>query len=191
MSSFDKAAAGKHLEAFLRAVGAPVDADPELRGTGARVADAWVDELLAGYAADPARILAEGTESTSKGLVILAGVPATTMCPHHLLPASGTVHVGYWPGPRVVGFGAIARLVECYTRRLALQEDIARTIADALVVHLGAEAAGVVVDLVPSCLTARGERPHGAHAITTSFAGRAREDAGLRHELLLSLRATA
>jgi GTP cyclohydrolase I len=96
MSAIDKASAGAHLEAFLRAVGAPVETDPELRGTGARVADAWVEELLAGYAADPARILAEGTESTSKGLVLLADVPATTMCPHHLLPASGRVHVGYW-----------------------------------------------------------------------------------------------
>ena len=190
MSAIDKLAAGKHLEAFLRAVGAPLDADPELRGTGARVADAWVDELLSGYAADPASILADGTDSSSTGLVLLADIPATTMCPHHLLPASGRVHVGYWPGPRVVGFGALARLVECYTRRLALQEDIARTIADALVEHLGAEAAGVVVDLVPSCLTARGERPHGAHAITTAFTGRAREDAALRSELLLSLRAS-
>jgi GTP cyclohydrolase I len=188
MSSIDRAAAAAHLEAFLRAIGAPLETDPELRGTGLRVADAWVDELLSGYEADPARILAEGTESSSKGLVILADVPATTMCPHHLLPASGLVHVGYWPGPRVVGFGAIARLVECYTRRLALQEDIAESIASALVTHLGAESAGVVVDLVPTCLTARGERPHGAHAITTSFAGRARDDASLRHELLLSLR---
>ncbi|MBN8612665.1 MAG: GTP cyclohydrolase I [Deltaproteobacteria bacterium] len=187
MSSIDKAAAAQHLEAFLRAVGAPIDRDPEMRGTGARVADAWVDELLAGYRADPAVILAEGTESSSKGLVILADIPATTMCPHHLLPASGVVHVGYWPGPRVVGFGAIARLVECFTRRLALQEDIARSIAEALVEHLGADGAGVVVDLAPSCLLARGERPHGAHAITTGFAGRCATEASARQELLLAL----
>jgi GTP cyclohydrolase I len=187
MSSIDKAAAAQHLEAFLRAVGAPIDRDPEMRGTGARVADAWVDELLAGYRADPAAILAEGTESSSKGLVILADIPATTMCPHHLLPASGVVHVGYWPGPRVVGFGAIARLVECFTRRLALQEDIARSIAEALVTHLGAEGVGVVVDLAPSCLLARGERPHGAHAITTGFAGHCASDAVARQELLLAL----
>lgn len=187
MSPIDKAAAAQHLEAFLRAVGAPIDVDPEMRGTGARVAEAWVEELLVGYRADPAAILAEGTESSAKGLVVLADIPATTMCPHHLLPASGLVHVGYWPGARVVGFGALARLVECFTRRLALQEDIARAIAEALVTHLGAEGAGVVVDLSPTCLTARGERPHGARAITTGFAGRCATDASSRQELLLSL----
>jgi GTP cyclohydrolase I len=187
----DRSAAAQHLEAFLRAVGAPVDGDPELRGTGTRVTDAYVDELLAGYRLDPAAILAEGTASTAPGLVVLMDVPATTMCPHHLLPATGRVHVGYWPGPRVVGFGALAQLVECYTRRLALQEDIGRAIAEALVTHLGAEGAGVVVDLAPSCLLARGERPHGAHVVTTAFAGRAANDALARQELLLSLRASA
>lgn len=185
----DRRAAAYHLEAFLRAVGAPVDHDPELRGTGARVTDAYVDELLAGYALDPATILAEGTACTARGLVVLMDVPATTMCPHHLLPATGRVHVGYWPGSRVVGFGALARLVECYTRRLALQEDIGRAIAQALVEHLGAEGAGVVVDLAPSCLLARGERPHGAHVVSTAFAGRCAHDALARQELLLSLRA--
>jgi GTP cyclohydrolase I len=183
----DRAAAARHIEAFLRAVGAPVDADPELGGTGPRVADAWVDELLAGYRSDPAAILAEGTASSAKGLVLLADVPATTMCPHHLLPASGRVHVGYWPGARVVGFGALARLVECFTRRLALQEDIGRSIAHALVEHLGAEGAGAVVDLAPSCLLARGERPHGARVVSTAFAGACERDAGLRQELLLTL----
>jgi len=188
MTSIDKSAAARHLEAFLRSVGAPLDTDPELRGTGPRVADAWVDELLAGYRADPEAILAEGTESSSKGLVVLVGVPATTMCPHHLLPASGRVDVGYWPGPRVIGFGALVQLVECFTRRLALQEDIGRSIADALVTHLGAVGAGVVVDLAPSCLLARGERPHGAHVVSTAFAGACANDPAMRQELLLSFR---
>lgn len=188
MSAIDRAAAARHLEDFLRAIGAPLDTDPELRGTGARVVDAWVEELLAGYRQDPAAILAEGTESSAKGLVVLAGVPTTTMCPHHLLPASGRVDVGYWPGPRVIGFGALARLVECFSRRLALQEDLGRAIAEALVTHLGAVGAGVVVDLAPSCLLARGERPHGAHVVSTAFAGACATDAAMRQELLLSLR---
>lgn len=184
----DHDAAARHLEAFLRALGAPVDTDAELRGTGARVAKAWADELLAGYADDPRTILADATASSADGLVVIAGVPATTMCPHHLLPATGTVDVGYWPGDKVVGFGAIARLVACQTRRLALQEDIARGIANALVTHLGARGAGVLVDLEPACLTIRGERAHGARAVATAFAGACASEGALRQEFLLTLR---
>ena len=185
--TIDRARAAEHIEAFLRAVGAPVGSDPELRGTGMRVANAYVDDLLVGYAMDAAHILSENTASTSPGLVTLVDVPATTMCPHHLLPASGRVHLGYWPGERVVGFGALARIVTCFTRRLSLQEDIGRTIAEALVAHLGARAAGVVVDFSPSCLVDRGDAPHGARALTTAFAGDASTDAALRGEFLMTI----
>jgi GTP cyclohydrolase I len=152
-----------------------------------RVANAYVDDLLVGYAMDAAQILSDNTASTSTGLVTLVDVPATTMCPHHLLPASGRVHLGYWPGARVVGFGSLARIVTCFTRRLALQEDIGRTIAEALVMHLGARAAGVVVDFSPSCLVDRGDAPHGARAMTTAFAGEAVSDAALRGEFLMTI----
>ncbi len=182
----DLARAARAIEDFLAAVGAP-EGDPELSGTGARVAEAYANDLLAGYDLDPEEILADRASSRAPGLVLVANVATTTMCPHHLLPASGVTHVGYWPGDGVVGLGAVARLVDCYARRLALQEDLAQNVADALDQHLGARAAGVVVDLSPACMTARGDRRHGARAVTTAFAGAAIADGSLRAELLATL----
>ena len=178
--------AARAIEDFLAAVGAPED-DPELKGTGARVADAFANDLLSGYDLDPKTILSDRAGSRAPGLVLITSVATTTICPHHLLPASGVTHVGYWPGDGVVGLGAIARLVDCYARRLALQEDLGQQIADALVTHLGARAAGAVVDLSPACMTARGERRHGSRAVTTAFAGAATSDAALRAELLAAI----
>lgn len=189
MSPPDLDAARRAIRAFLAAMGAPVGVDPELEGTPERVVDAWARDFLTGYAMDPARLFAEATQSSSPAVVVLRGIEATTMCPHHLLPASGVVHVGYWPGTKVAGFGALAALVDGYTRRLALQEDIARNVADALVVHLGARASACMVDLVPTCATTRGERRHGLRAITTSFAGLADADPALRAEFLSTLAA--
>jgi GTP cyclohydrolase I len=179
----DLTRAARAIDDFLAAVGAP-EGDPELAGTGARVADAFANDLLAGYDMDPRAILADRAASTAPGLVLVASVATTTMCPHHLLPASGVVHVGYWPGEGVVGLGAVARLVDCYARRFALQEDLGQQIAAALVQHLGARGAGVVVDLSPACMTARGDRRHGARAVTTAFAGAAASDTSMRAELL-------
>ena len=183
MSARDLARAARAVDEFLEAIGAPVGTDPELRGTGARVAQAYAEDLLCGYAMDPRAILAEATTSQASGLVVLRGVPATTMCPHHLLPATGVVSVGYWPGGRVVGLGTLGRLVECFSRRLALQEDVGESIADALVTHVGARGAGVIVDLSPSCVTVRGQRCHGARAVTAAFAGEAKTSASARAEL--------
>lgn len=183
----DLVRAARSIRDFLEAIGAPVDTDPELRHTGERVAAAFANELLAGYAQDPAEILADSTHSESKGLVILRDVATTVVCPHHLLPASGKVHLGYLPGERVVGFGALAQLVDCCARRLILQEDLAAALTCALVEHLGAQGAGAVVDLAPTCVTARGERSHAARAVTTSFAGSFERDALARTEFLTTL----
>lgn len=179
--------AARAIDDFLRALGHPPESDPELRETGIRVARAFAEELLSGYAMDPAQILAERTASTATGMVVLTSVRATTVCPHHLLPATGVVHLGYLPGGAVVGLGALGRLVDCYARRLVLQEDLARAIADALVAHLGARGAGCVVDLEQACVVARGERRHGARAVTMAFAGSMASDPQARAELLAAL----
>jgi GTP cyclohydrolase I len=99
----------------------------------------------------------------------------------------GVVHVGYLPGDRVVGLGALGKLVDCFSRRLALQEDLGQRVADALVEHLGAVGAGCVVDMVPACMAARGDRRHGARAYTVAFAGAMASDPRLRGELLAAV----
>jgi GTP cyclohydrolase I len=176
--------AARAIEEFLDAVGRPIASDRELAGTGRRVAEAYAGDLLAGYAMDPAAILASGaTGSTAPGLVVVTNVAAATMCPHHLLPAVGVVHVGYLPGTKVAGLGSIAELVDCFARRLVLQEDLGQSIADALVRHLGARGAGAFVDLQPTCMIARGGRRHGSRALTSAFAGTMANDAAARAEL--------
>jgi GTP cyclohydrolase I len=184
MGDVDLPRAARAIDDFLRAIGAPVDRDPELTGTGRRVAEAFALDLLSGYRDEPSKILAEATSSRSRGLVVVTDLAASTLCPHHLLPAMGRVHVGYLPGERVVGLGALGRLVDCFSRRLSLQEDIGQQIADALVNELGARAAGVAIDFVQACVTARGERRQGAHAYTLAFAGSYVDDVALRGELV-------
>jgi GTP cyclohydrolase I len=183
--------AAKAIDEFLRALGHPPESDPELRGTGERVARAYAEELLGGYAMDPAAILAERTAARTRGMVVLANVRATTVCPHHLLPASGVAHVGYLPGDAVVGLGALGRLVDCFARRLVLQEELGQSIADALVQHLGARGAGCVVEMTQACVSARGERRHDARAVTHAFAGELTSDPALRAELLGAIQRAA
>lgn len=181
----DLDAAAAAIEQFLAALGHDTRSDPELVGTGRRVAEAFANDLLAGYAMDPAAILADTTSTRAAGMVVLTNVHTTAICPHHLLPAPGVVHVGYLPGDRVVGLGALARLVDCHARRLVLQEDLGEAIVGSLVAHLGAKAAGVVVRLHPTCVSTRGPRQHLAEAVTSAFAGDA--DPDFRRELSAKL----
>lgn len=178
----DLQAAARAIEAFLTALGHGPDSDPELRNTGMLVARAFHEELLSGHREDPAAILRDTLSATSEELIVVRDIPVTCMCPHHLLPATGVLHVGYLPGERIVGFGALSRLAHAYARRLILQETLCERVAQALVTHLGARGAGCVADLRPLCLTARGERPSCASVVTAATSGRLRDDAELRRE---------
>jgi GTP cyclohydrolase I len=171
---------------FLDALGLPgaVRRSRELAATPARVAQAWLEELLDGYAITPAEILAEGSVSEGRALVALTGIEYHSVCPHHLLPSRGVAHVGYLPGGRLVGFGQIVQLVDALAHRLVLQEDLARQIAEALVEHLGARGAGCVLEAEHLCLTVRGERRTRARAHAEGWAGAMARNPAERRGLL-------
>lgn len=176
--------AAQALRAFLIALGLPVDADPELSGTPARAARAWRDELLDGYRHTPAEVLSEALPSAEQAMVVLAQIRYATMCPHHLLPCAGRATVGYLPGGRIVGLGSLVSLVECFAHRLVLQETLGRQVVEALVEHLGARAAGAVLEGRHACLSLRGERQADGVVVTHSFAGRWADDVAARREFL-------
>ncbi len=182
----DLPAAERAIQRFLEALGVPIQDDPELAHTARLTAHAFGEELLAGYRMDPEAILRDATHSASRSAVVIRDLPVTLLCPHHLLPAIGHVHIGYLPAERVVGFGALARLARCFSRRLVLQEDFVRLLAEALVEHLGARGAGCVASLRPACLTSRGPEAHGSLAVTSHFTGPAADDPTLRAGLLPS-----
>jgi GTP cyclohydrolase I len=167
----EREAAARAIEAFLRALGRDPERDPELAGTGARVARAWADELLAGYAVDTDAFLAENVLAGTTGLVVVRDLPVATMCPHHLMPSTGEATVAFAPTDRLVGVGAVARLVDAFARRLALQEHIGEEVAGALERHLRPRWAACRIVLSHACMTARGERTHGARVETVATRG--------------------
>lgn len=187
----DLEAAARAIEAFLTALGHPPASDPELHETGRLVARAYHDELLAGYRMDPAEVLRDTLNATGSGLVIVRDITVTCICPHHLSPASGVVHVGYYPNERIVGLGALARLARGFAARLILQETLCEQIAESLVRHLGARGAGCVAQLEPACLTTRGERAAHASVITSATSGLLRKDVALRSEFFALLSGSA
>lgn len=177
-------AAARAIRDLLEALGRSAHDDPELEGTPERVAHTWAEELIDGYAIDPARLLADSLVSTEAAMVTALELDYVSVCPHHLLPVQGRAHVGYLPGGRIVGVGVLSQLVDALSHRLVLQESLGRQITEALVTHLGARAAGVVLDARHGCLSMRGERQRSARVVTQSFAGEWAQDPVARAEFL-------
>lgn len=161
--AIDRQAAARAIDDFLRALGRSSALEPELVGTGERVAEAYANELCAGYAVDVDALAAEHTlTSSSTGVVLLRRLPLATLCPHHLLPAEGFASIAYQPAGRLMGLGGIAGVVEALARRLVLQEDLGEQVATALAQALSPTWLLVHLQLRHGCLRLRGSRSHGA-----------------------------
>lgn len=173
MAGIDRRAAETAIAEFLRALGHDPRADPELAETPARVTEAFADELLSGYGVDVAELVRTGSAEAKAGAAVVAlrDIDVATVCPHHLMPGIGRAHVVYRPGARLLGLGAIARLVDACSRRLALQETIAHDVVGALMTHAGARGAYAELTLTHGCLSARGACQTRARATTFALAG--------------------
>lgn len=181
----DRKAFQDALVALLRAAGRDVGHDPDIMQTPSRVADLWEREFLAGYDMDPAKILGEPVlGETDPDVVVVGGLRFHSMCPHHLLPYRGIAHVAYLPGGKLVGFGRLADLVECFTKRLTLQERATHQIAEALWHGLGARGAGCVLEAEQLCLALPGERHDRSGVVTSAFVGEMRDRPDLKARLL-------
>ena len=175
--------ARRGVRAILALCGADIDS-PEVAKTPQRMVEALV-EMTAGRREKPAEILtAEFDRHGYDEPVILRGVDFVSVCEHHLLPFTGRAVVMYVPGQHVVGLSKLARLVDCFARRLQIQERLTGQIAESLLVHGKALGVGVAVAASHSCMCARGVRKPGAEMVTTYLAGSLKGSAATRAELL-------
>jgi len=168
---------------FLAATGER-DLRRDMRRTPERVAEAWATDILSGYTADPARILATGFDTRDRGMVVVRDIPFVSVCVHHLLPFYGVAHVGYLPGRRIVGLSKIARVVDALSRRLQLQERLTRQVGEALAMALAPSGTACRMEAEHLCMTIRGARKRGTRVVTMAWGGVFEQRPALRAEFL-------
>lgn len=139
-----------------------------LQETPKRVAKMY-EELFAGYEMDYHKILSKQFTVDGKPSTIeVKDINFYSMCEHHIMPFFGTIDITYQPkvGGKVVGLSKLARLVECFARRLQIQERLGKQICDALVECLDPEMVQVKITAEHTCMTARGINKPGSKTTT-------------------------
>lgn len=174
------------MRALLDALGFDPQ-DPALATTPARVAEAYGLRLTAGYEADPEVVLGAGFPVQPSNPVVARDIPLLFVCPHHLLPARGVVHLAFLPRERVPGLSRITALVDTLGRRLVLQEDLTQALAETLKAGLDVQAAVAVVEATHGCVAAEDFARRDAVFRTQAAVGPARLVARLSQQLDASL----
>ena len=162
------------------------DPDREgLRGTPGRVVRSY-EEFFAGYQDDPAEILKRTFEEVEgyDEVVMLRDIRVESYCEHHMVPIIGRAHIAYLPHHRVVGISKLARLLDCYAKRLQIQEKMTAQIANTLQEVLQPRGVAVVIDASHQCMTTRGVHKPNTSMVTSRMLGAFRTDPSTRREFL-------
>ncbi|MBP3533114.1 MAG: GTP cyclohydrolase I FolE [Alistipes sp.] len=172
-----------HYTEILRLLGE----DPEREGlvkTPERVAKAWA-YLTKGYDEDPIEILRSAIfREEYKQMVLVKDIEIFSVCEHHMLPFVGKAHVAYIPNGYITGLSKIARVVECFARRLQVQERLTLQIRDSIQEALNPVGVAVVIEASHMCMQMRGIEKQGSATTTSAFTGIFLSDPRTREEFM-------
>lgn len=164
--------------------------DPKREGlldTPKRVVKSW-EEIYGGYKIKPASLMTVFENKGMDEIILLKDIEMTSTCEHHMLPFSGKAHVAYIPDKHVIGVSKLARLVDAFSRRLQIQENIVDQVTEALMTHLKPKGAACIIEAQHLCMKCRGVGKQNAIMTTSSMKGVFLDNLNARQELLQLLR---
>ncbi len=175
------------MDEFFSKMIESVGEDPKREGllkTPQRAARAF-EFMTQGYKTDIKEIVNNAIfTSDNDEMVIVKDIEMYSLCEHHMLPFFGLAHVGYIPNGKIIGLSKVARIVDMYARRLQVQENLTKEIAQTLMHVTGAFGVGVVIEAKHLCMMMRGVEKQNCSMKTSCMLGAFRKDASTRTEFL-------
>jgi len=173
----------KNYQNIISAIGEDINRDG-LVDTPKRAAKA-MEFLTQGYQQNIDDIVNGALfESDADEMVVIKNIELYSMCEHHMLPFIGKCHIAYIPSGKVLGLSKFARIVDMYSRRLQIQENLAREIALSIQEITGSIGVGVIIEAQHLCMMMRGVQKQNSSMTTSVMLGEMREDASARQEML-------
>jgi GTP cyclohydrolase I len=170
-------------EAIIRGVGEDPARDG-LLDTPDRAARA-MQYLTRGYGQTVEEVVNNAIfESDNDEMILVKDIELYSLCEHHLLPFIGKCHVAYIPTGKVIGLSKIARIVDMYARRLQIQENLTKQIADTLMSAIKPAGVGVIIEAQHLCMMMRGVEKQNSMMTTSMMLGSFRDHDRTRTEFL-------
>jgi len=173
----------QHYQDILTEIGEDINRDG-LLDTPKRAAKA-MQFLTRGYNQSLEEVVNNAIfESDNDEMVIVQDIELYSMCEHHMLPFIGKCHVAYLPTGKVIGLSKIARIVDMFARRLQIQENMTKQIAEAIMEVTEASGVGVIIEAKHMCMMMRGVEKQNSVMKTSVMLGAFRSKPATRTEFL-------
>ena len=172
-----------HYRAIIDGLGEDTNREG-LQDTPMRAAKA-MQFLTHGYQQDIGDLVNNAVfESAMDEMVVVQDIELYSMCEHHILPFIGKCHIAYLPQGKVLGLSKFARIVDMYARRLQIQENLTRQIAEAIESVTDAKGVAVVIEAQHMCMMMRGVEKQNSRMKTSMMLGQFRKSQATRTEFL-------
>tara|TARA_B100001105_G_C22261458_1_gene386920 strand:- start:237 stop:779 length:543 start_codon:yes stop_codon:yes gene_type:complete len=175
------------MEEQYRSILEMIGEDPSRSGlldTPARAAKA-MSFLTRGYGETLEQVVNNALfDSETSEMILVQDIELYSMCEHHMLPFIGKCHVAYVPTGKVLGLSKVARIVDMYARRLQIQENLTKQIAEAIQEVTEASGVGVIIEAQHMCMMMRGVEKQNSKMKTSVMLGSFRDNQITRAEFL-------
>lgn len=162
------------LKVAYKSIISAVGEDPDREGllkTPERMAKA-MQFITQGYNMNAADILNSARfHEDYNEMVLVKNIELYSLCEHHLLPFFGKAHIAYIPNGVITGLSKLAHVVECFSRRLQVQERLTHQILDVIQETLNPQGVGVVIEAQHLCMMMRGVQKQNSVTTTSAFSG--------------------
>ncbi|MDG1176858.1 MAG: GTP cyclohydrolase I [SAR324 cluster bacterium] len=179
----DKVKVRQGVQLLLEGLGVDLD-NEHYRDTPERTANAWIDELCSGLGEKKFSLTTFPVGANyESSMVVLQHIPVRSVCAHHLLPFYGEATVAYIPDERLCGLSKLSRIVDYFSRRPQVQEELTSDITNFLCEQLLPQGAGVIVKATHMCMAMRGVS-HDGVMTTSSLKGLFLSQGNVRAEFM-------
>lgn len=181
------AAASGKLEELLDVLHIDYQADHNTRDTAGRVAKMFVKELLRGRFSPLPKITDFDNAEGYDRLIVTGPIEVRSTCAHHLMPIVGHAYIGIVPSAdgKVLGLSKYDRVVDHFSARLQIQEELVKQIGNFLFDRTKARGIAVRISAIHMCKTHRGVRASmNSRMVNTAYYGELLDDAALKSEFL-------
>lgn len=165
--------AAKKFGEFLDSLGCDWKNDPNSQDTPNRVAKAYVNDLWAGRYNQFPKITTFPNEEYD-GIIFEGNIPLVSMCSHHHQTIIGKAHIAYIPkiNSKIIGLSKLNRIVEHYSKRGAIQENLTVRIHDAISKIIeDNQGVAVMIEASHNCVQCRGVKHFGTNMKTSKLSG--------------------
>lgn len=173
----------EHYRSIIHALGENLERDG-LQHTPQRAAKAMTF-LTRGYHQELNEIINGAVfESRNDEMIVVKDIELYSLCEHHLLPFIGKCHIAYLPKGKVLGLSKFARIVDMFSRRLQIQENLTQQIAEAIMETTNALGVATVIEAKHLCMMMRGVEKQNSSMTSSVMLGNFRHNPLTREEFL-------